>query len=103
MNAYVKPFSAEQKYFIQTGEKNAKRLSEIVQSALGVVRKKVEVKRHTWIYSPPGAGKTFTVQTTADNFGVEPLKIQGASSLNALVIRIATYVHSIPTGPLYVG
>jgi AAA+ superfamily predicted ATPase len=98
----VKPFSGEQKYYLDTGKKNAERLGHVVQTALGISKKKYEVKRHSYIYSPPGAGKTFTVQTEATKAKIEMVKIQGASSLNALTIRIATAVYSIPKGNIIV-
>ena len=102
-NAPVKPFTGEQKYYVETGDKNSKRLSSIVSDALGISKRKYEVKRHTYIYSPPGAGKTFTVQAVADKGKIKMIRIVGASTLNALVVRIATAVFcSDPKKPIIV-
>lgn len=92
----VKPFTGEQNYFIAHGKKNMDRLSLITRAALGIVKKKYEVKRHTYIYSPPGAGKTFTVQAAADAAKVKLIKVPGGASMNAFITQIATAAFSMP-------
>jgi hypothetical protein len=91
----MKPFTTEQKYLITQGDKLTEQLNGKVKQALGLSPGLVEVKRHHWIYSPPGAGKTFTVQTTADKAKVKLLKIQGAASISAIVtqLAVAAYVN----------
>ena len=85
----IKPFTSEQQYYIDRGDKLAEALQQTAARALGVAKQKVQVKRHAYIYSPPGAGKTFTVQATADRNKVKLVKIHGAASMNFFVTSVA--------------
>jgi len=93
-------FSHEQQKFIKQGERNTAKLQAMVKHSLGLSNQEVESKRHTYIFSPPGAGKTYTVQSIADAAKVPLIKIQGASSLNAFVIKLATAVYAHQQGHL---
>ena len=85
----MKPFTKQQLYLIEHGKMLTQKLTGEVEEALGIKKIKVGTKRHYYIFSPPGAGKTFTVDNAAKNHNVDLLKIQGASSLNALAIKLA--------------
>jgi hypothetical protein len=85
----IKPFTAEQQYYIERGNKLAESLKGSVGRALGVAKSKIEVKRHAYICSPPGAGKTFTVQAAADAAKIQLVKVHGAASMNYFVTAIA--------------
>ncbi len=89
----MKPFTDWQKSFIEHGELMTKRLKDIVQAALGGSPLAVEVKRHTYIYSPPGAGKTFTVASAAMAAGVTPLEIRGTASIPGFARKLAYAVY----------
>lgn len=97
-----KKFSAEQLALIADSSKYTAQLDKRVTLALGTRKLKVEVKRHTYIYSPPGLGKTFAVQRCADEHGIEMIKIQGAASLNAIVTQLACAVFLKKDGPINV-
>lgn len=87
-------FTNAQEQQIAEGAKLTDQLRRIVAKALGAAPSVIESKRHTYIYSPPGVGKTFTVQSTADAHGVKLVKVQGAASLNGFVIAMACAVHA---------
>lgn len=91
-----KPFSYEQDHLIKLGELHTQSLKDWVGEATQVVRKRVVAKRHWYIVSPPGLGKTFTVQRTAEEHGVELVMVQGATSIAAFVRKMAfaVYVHN---------
>ncbi len=96
------PFTHEQQRLIADTAKYTDLLEKRVAHALGTKKQKVEVKRHTYIYSPPGLGKTFAVLQAAEKHGIEMVKIQGAASLNAIVTQLACAAYMIKTGPIVV-
>jgi hypothetical protein len=52
---------------------------------------------HTYIYSPPGLGKTYSVQKELENFGVKTIEVNGAQSMYAFGINLAMIKHLIPS------
>jgi hypothetical protein len=100
----VKAFTAEQTELVAIGEKHSAALTEWVAEAIRTIKKKVVPKRHWYIQSPPGLGKTFTVQQAAKRIGTELVMIQGATSLAALVRGVALSVYlrqPTPDDPLF--
>ena len=89
MTNNIKPFTLRQQELIEVGKLNTQRLTDVVEVALGVKKPALEVKRHTYIYSLPGAGKTFTTAMTATNNGIEVLNIRGTASIPNLARRLA--------------
>lgn len=85
----VKPFTSLQKECIARGQILNEQLSEKVYHALGKSDLVHNPKRHHYIASNPGAGKTYTVQSTADKNKIELIKIQGVASMNAIAISLA--------------
>jgi hypothetical protein len=51
---------------------------------------------HTYIYSPPGLGKTYSVQKELGQFSVKNIEITGAQSMYAFGIHLATIKYLIP-------
>ena len=96
MNTTVKPFTHKQQYLIDRGDKLTDQLKTKVSQALGITKLKVETKRHCYIFSTPGAGKTFTVQTLADQNGIKLVKIHGSVSMNAMTVQLATALYLAP-------
>jgi hypothetical protein len=92
--ASLKPFTSTQNTLIAHGDRLTATLTNKVQQALAPSPGRVEVKRHTYIYSPPGAGKTYTVENTAKQMGIEMVKVQGATSMNALITQLAVAVYA---------
>lgn len=91
-----KPFTIKQQSLMGEGDMRTQLLEAEVKRAFGLIKGLIETKRHTYIVSPPGAGKTFTVQTVIDrNPKIKVIKIQGVSSMSSFVIRIATAVYSL--------
>lgn len=86
-------FTSNQLQYMRDGERLTQNLKIEVERALGVTKLKSQIKRHTYICSPPGAGKTFTVMQVAKEHKVPMLVIQGIQSLNAFVIELATRVY----------
>lgn len=93
----VKPFTSTQRDCIKQGEMLYNQLSLKVKHALGKLDLPVESKRHHYIASTPGAGKTWTVQNTADKYKVDLFKIQGVATMNAVAIQLATAAYNSPT------
>lgn len=98
----MKAFTSEQKSHIQRGDILTSQLKTYVKKALGVSEDAITGKRHTYIYSKPGAGKTFTVEQTAKEHGITLVKIQGSSSLNAVASNLAFAEYSKPRGTIVV-
>lgn len=93
MTTTFDPFTAEQVYLISEGKIKTDQLKEVVEIALGVIVPKVKNKRHTYIQSPPGAGKTLTVLTTADTHKIHLHQIRGHQTMSDLALKIATIVY----------
>jgi hypothetical protein len=91
-----KPFTSEQQEYIKRGEMLTRQLQERVKQALGKSEDEVVPKRHHYIASSPGAGKTFTVEKTAAELGVELIMVQGVVSMNAITIQLACAAYLKP-------
>ena len=87
------PFSIAQQALIRSGQNFANDLKQYVEEGLGLRAGLVEVKRHTYIYSPPGAGKTFTVLSTAAANNINLIAIRGQNSMPNFVRRLAAEVY----------
>ena len=91
-------FTTAQLALIKDGHALSADLSSRIKHAFGLSKRKVEPKRHHYIASPPGAGKTFTVQAIANQYKIPLLKIQGVASMSNLVTRIAVAIYSLDAG-----
>jgi hypothetical protein len=89
----VKPFSNEELYLISKGADLNAELQNKIKQALGIVKLNYQPKRHTWITSPPGAGKTFSVSTLARDNKIELLKLHGVASVSNLTAMLAAAVY----------
>jgi hypothetical protein len=98
----AKPFTTEQKHYINQGEVLSEQLTSEVFAGLGLTAKSVEVKRHHYITSGPGAGKTYTVNNAIELHDLKVVRIQGAASMNAIVIQLAVAVYLKPKGDILV-
>lgn len=98
----IKPFTSQQQEYIKHGELLSRQLTERILQALGKTDDEVIPKRHHYIASSPGAGKTFTVEKTAAEQGVELLKIHGVASMNAITIQLACAAYLKPDEQLKV-
>ena len=92
----IKPFTSEQQEYIKRGELLTTQLTEKIKQALGKTSDEIIPKRHHYIASSPGAGKTFTVEKTAAAEGVELIKIHGVASMNAIAIQLACAAYLKP-------
>jgi hypothetical protein len=81
--------TARQISAIQNGLVLTERLQRYAEEAVGLRPDIAETKKNTIIWSPPGAGKTFTVGNVIDDNGLEIVKYHGRASLNAFVIKMA--------------
>lgn len=89
INEYSGYLTAKQKSAILNGLELTARLEKYAEQALGLRPDLVETKRNTMIWSPPGAGKTFTVRNVADTNNIDYVKYHGKASLNAFVMKMA--------------
>jgi transcription initiation factor TFIID subunit TAF12 len=64
--AKFKPFTQEQLYYLAQGKIRSEQLTANVYYGLGIDTKIVSPKRHTYITSGPGAGKTYTVNAAIE-------------------------------------
>jgi hypothetical protein len=85
--------NAEQKHLLAVGRAHGEALADYVTQAINTTKKKVVAKRHWYIQSPPGLGKTYTVQDVAKRTKTELVMIQGATSLAAFVRMVAFAVY----------
>lgn len=90
MNQYAGLMSKRQKDAILNGFDLTDRLEKYTETAMGLRPDILSTKRHTIIWSPPGAGKTFTANQTIEKNNVPVLKIHGASTINAFMVKLAT-------------
>lgn len=95
-------FDAEQRYCIERGGELTADLRKCVETALGLLRPDYVSKHHYYIYSPPGAGKTYMVRTIAARHGVPLLKFHGSTSMFAFVGTIASAAAEYAGRPLAV-
>jgi len=80
----MKLLSESQELFVEQGRLNRDRLRQAIERAINRT-----TKRDFYIYSPPGLGKTYTTeQVFADN-NIEPIRIQGNTSLFGFVVDMA--------------
>lgn len=87
-------FSRTQLQHIENGSAKRNRLKKIAEKAsLASID---SAYPHTYIYSPPGLGKTFTVNQSLDNAGVEHYTISGNISMFSFGISLAVIDYSIP-------
>jgi hypothetical protein len=87
-------FSRTQLQAIENGAAKRSRLKKIAEkSALASIE---SAYPHTYIYSPPGLGKTFTVNKALETAGIEHYTISGNISMFSFGISLAVINHSIP-------
>jgi len=91
MKQYAGMMKSSQKDAIANGFKLTERLEKYTETALGLKPNILATKRHTIIWSPPGAGKTFTANQVIMRNNVPVLKIHGASSLHDAMVQIAVF------------
>jgi hypothetical protein len=93
----MRPFTYEQKSLIERGEVLNTQLKSYIADALGV-NKRHESKRHTFISSGPGAGKTYTTLATAEEHNIKMIPIMGNSTLNNVMYKLAFAEYFTPRG-----
>lgn len=86
---------------IKRGKLVRKRLIKTVERAVTVDT--TDVYPHTYIYSPPGLGKTHTVNSHLDKMGVEHYEISGAMSMFAFGVSLAVIRYNRPTGKIIIN
>lgn len=89
LEEYSGYLTAKQKSAILNGLELTDRLEKYAEQALGLRPDLAETKRNTIIWSPPGAGKTFTVRNVADKNSVDYVKYHGKATLNGFVMKMA--------------
>jgi len=86
---HYKPYlKSTQRSAIMNGLELTSRLEKYAMNALGAV-KEIETKKNTIIWSPPGAGKTFTVRNVAREHNLDYVQYHGKATLNAFVMKMA--------------
>lgn len=90
-NVQVK-FSMTQKHAIEAGTSTRKRLVSVAKKASSreIVKSKFP---HTYIYSPPGLGKTYTVERSLEASGIDFHTVSGNISMFAFGIALAGIRH----------
>lgn len=102
MHIKFKPFTTEQQYYLTQGKIKSQQLTANVYYGLGIDTKVVNPKRHSYITSGPGAGKTYTVNSAIEKKKLKVIKIQGSASMNAIVIQLAVALYLKPKGEIIV-
>lgn len=83
----LKLLSESQQLYINTGALNRKRLRESILRAID--RK---TPRDFYIFSPPGLGKSYTTELVFAEKKIEPVRIEGNTSLFGFVVDMAMIV-----------
>ena len=89
LDQYEGEYTGKQRSAILNGLELTERLEKYAQQSLGLMPHLAETKRNTIIWSPPGAGKTFTVRQVARAANLDYVPFHGKASLNALVMKMA--------------
>ena len=80
----MKLISESQQLYIDQGALNRSRLRESIERAISRT-----TQRDFYIYSPPGLGKTYTCEQIFAQNSIEPVRIEGNSSLFGFVVDMA--------------
>jgi hypothetical protein len=80
-------FSSKQKMHIETGALKRKRLLRLAEKAANPLTNSIHP--HYYIYSPPGLGKTFTIEQSVKNTGIDYHVVSGNQSMFAFGISLA--------------
>lgn len=76
------------------GQKTRERLVRVAKKACNA--KITDSFPHTYIYSPPGLGKTFTVNSAIQAAGKEYYEVSGTTSMFAFGVRLAVLNYTVP-------
>jgi hypothetical protein len=79
---------------LQQGQSQRKRLTHIVKKA--VKSSPSASYPHTYIYSPPGLGKTYTVNESLKGLDIPFFELSGAVSMFAFGVSLATIKYMMP-------
>ena len=94
-NQYIKnSFTKSQQESINTGALKRLRFIDHIERTTKV--NEVNKYTHSYIYSPPGIGKTYTIQKQLDELGVNYLKITGNVSMYAFGIQLCVINYHNP-------
>jgi hypothetical protein len=100
LEEYKGALTTKQRSAILNGLELSERLESYAEQALGLRPDLVETKPHTVIWSPPGAGKTFTVRNVANRANLSYIKYHGKATLNGFVMKMAVALHKDQTSPV---
>lgn len=93
-------FSRTQTQAIENGASKRNRLKKLAEKA---AYSSIDASYpHTYIFSPPGLGKTFTVNKSLEEAGIEHYTISGNISMFSFGISLAVINHSIPKNEVVV-
>jgi hypothetical protein len=97
LNTFLKEFkgylTARQISAIHNGLVLTERLEKYATQALGLRPDLAETKKNTILWSPPGAGKTFTVRNVIEENNLQIVKFHGKASLNSFTIKMAVHAY----------
>lgn len=96
LTQYHGHMTSKQRSSILNGLELTERLEKYAEQSLGLRPDLAETKRNTIIWSPPGAGKTFTVRNVARQANLNPVMYHGRASLNAFVMKMAKECYKRP-------
>jgi hypothetical protein len=87
-------FTTKQLALMDFGKLQCHKLQKAVSESLGLVKNQVQAKRHTYIVSSPGLGKTFTVNYLAEENGIKVILIRGAATIYSFMQSVATAAYA---------
>jgi len=97
-----KPWTSEQKHFIERGRAYTEQLEDLVTKFLGKANLKYNTKDSHFIAGPSGTGKSFIVRHTGEKHKVKLVEITGDTSMSNLAIKLACLAYTSNDEEIYI-
>lgn len=94
----MKTYSETQRNYINEGANQDRMLRTHIRTMLGVIKTKVQSKRHTIISGPPGIGKSFSTMNEIAQACVNYIQFGAGASDSAMALELAYAVNQLQPG-----
>jgi hypothetical protein len=94
----MKTYSQTQRNYINEGANQDQLLRTHIKTMLGVIKTKVQSKRHTIISGPPGIGKSFSTMDEIAKANINYMQFGAGSTDSAIALELAHGVSQLGAG-----